>query len=143
MDKLDAGRRSENMRRIRSKNTRPEMMVRQLVVELGFRGYRLHRKDLPGRPDMAWIGRKKAIFVNGCFWHAHDCVKGLRKPKSNQSYWLEKLERNKARDASQRATLIKEGWEVITIWECELADEPSLRRRLTTFLNDARTLPHR
>ena len=83
--------RSENMRRIQGKNTGPEMVVRGLLRTLGYPGYRLHRKDLPGKPDIAYIGRRKVIVINGCFWHGHDCKKGSRRPKSNQDYWLKKM----------------------------------------------------
>ena len=86
--------RSENMRRIQGKNTGPEMVVRGLLRTLGYPGYRLHRKDLPGKPDIAYIGRRKVIVINGCFWHGHDCKKGSRRPKSNQDYWLKKIDRN-------------------------------------------------
>lgn len=91
MDNLDPLRRSENMRRIRSKDTKPELVVRKLVRSLGFTGYRLHRKDILGKPDLAWVGRKLAIYVHGCFWHGHDCKEGIRKPKSRVDYWLPKL----------------------------------------------------
>lgn len=122
------------MRRIKSKDTRPEIFVRRLVRSLGFSGYRIHRKDLPGKPDLAWLGRRKAIYVHGCFWHAHNCVEGMRKPKSNPSYWLEKFDRNRTRDAAHEANLIASGWKVLTIWECELRDEALLISRLTSFL---------
>src|ERR1700735_5319447 len=86
--------RSSTMRAVKSKDTRPEMHVRRIVYALGYR-YRLHRKDLPGKPDLAFIGRRKAIFVNGCFWHGHDCPRGSRAPKTNQAYWTAKISRNR------------------------------------------------
>jgi len=127
--------RSENMRRIRSRDTLPELTVRQRLRELGYTGYRLHRRDLPGTPDIAFIGQKKAIFIHGCFWHGHDCKEGARRPKSNRDYWLPKIDRNKARDAEHQAQLIQQGWSVLTLWECELADDSALLARLRVFLD--------
>jgi DNA mismatch endonuclease, patch repair protein len=135
VDSIDTARRSRNMQRIGSKNTSPELLVRRIVRDLGFTGYRLHRKDLPGKPDLAWIGRKSAIFVHGCFWHAHDCAEGSRKPQSNQTYWLPKLERNRLRDERHLRSLLDAGWCVLVVWECELKDQSSLRNRLASFLN--------
>ena len=136
--------RSENMRRIRSKDTGPEMAVRQMIRALGFSGYRLHRKDLPGKPDIAFIGRKKAVLIHGCFWHGHDCKEGLRKPKSNLDYWLSKIERNRQRDAVHLADLARLGWSVLTVWECELRNTDDLMERLRLFLHEERTpTPHR
>ena len=134
MDKLSPERRSENMRRIRGKDTSPELTVRKLCRELGFTGYRIHRKELPGKPDLAWIGRKLAIFVHGCFWHAHDCSEGLRKPKSNQQYWIPKIERNRLRDAENIKNLRAAGWKVLIIWECELRESISLPKKILQFL---------
>lgn len=134
MDKLSPERRSENMRRIRGTDTFPELAVRKLCRELGFSGYRIHRKELPGKPDLAWIGRKLAIFVHGCFWHAHDCTEGLRKPKSNPHYWIPKIERNQQRDAENIKNLIAAGWDVLIIWECEIADKSLLSQKLLNFL---------
>ena len=130
--------RSENMRRIRSKDTAPELAVRHMLRALGFTGYRLHRKDLPGRPDVAFIGRRKAIVIHGCFWHGHDCKEGLRKPRSNQDYWLPKIERNRQRDAKHLAELTQLGWDVLTVWECELRDLDALAARLAAFMAGAK-----
>lgn len=133
MDKLPRERRSENMRRIKSKNTAPELVVRRLVSGLGHR-YRLHRKGLPGKPDLAFGPKRKVIFVHGCFWHTHEkCVDG-RTPKSNQGYWLPKLTRNITRDKQNIAALEKNGWSVLVIWECETRDEQALTARLREFL---------
>lgn len=129
--------RSENMRRIRSKNTGPELSVRHLIRELGFPGYRIHRKDLPGKPDLAWICRKMAIFVHGCFWHGHNCAEGSRKPKSNQDYWIPKIERNRERDKENVATLEANGWRVLVVWECEIKDKAALSETLIRFLSVA------
>jgi DNA mismatch endonuclease (patch repair protein) len=135
MDKLTPDRRSENMRQIRGKDTAPELAVRKLCQELGFTGYRIHRKDLPGKPDLAWIGRKLAIFVHGCFWHGHECAEGIRKPKSNQDYWIPKIERNRERDIENIAALKAEGWNVLVIWECEITVRYSFLNRLHNFLS--------
>ncbi|HAY09617.1 MAG TPA: very short patch repair endonuclease [Thauera sp.] len=126
--------RGENMRRIRGKNTGPELAVRGLLRALGFTGYRLHRKDLPGRPDVAFVGRRKAILIHGCFWHGHDCKVGRREPKSNRDYWLPKIERNRRRDAAHQVELARLGWSVLTVWECELRDLPALSARLAAFM---------
>lgn len=122
------------MSRIRGKNTGPELAVRGLLQALGFTGYRLHRKDLPGRPDVAFVSRRKAILIHGCFWHGHDCKVGLREPKSNRDYWLPKIERNRRRDAAHQVELARLGWSVLTVWECELRDLETLEARLSSFL---------
>jgi DNA mismatch endonuclease (patch repair protein) len=127
--------RSENMRRIRSKDTGPEITVRKLVRGLGFTGYRLHRKDLPGKPDLAFVGRKLAVFVHGCFWHGHGCKEGLRRPKSNAGYWLPKIASNVERDASHVSKLVDLGWSVLTVWECDLSNPTDLAERLRRFLS--------
>lgn len=128
--------RSENMRRIRSRNTAPELLVRRALRGLGYTGYRLHRRDLPGTPDVAFIGRKKAIFINGCFWHGHECAEGLRRPKSNVDYWLPKIERNRQRDHESIAQLYAQGWTVLVLWECELNDQDWLLDTLDGFLQE-------
>lgn len=135
VDKLTRERRSENMRRIRSKDTKPELKVRRLLHSLGFR-YRLHLKDLPGKPDLAFRSRKKVIFVHGCFFHQHkNCTDG-RLPKSRIEYWAPKLAGNVARDRANRSKLSRSGWKSIVIWDCETDDVPKLEKRLTRFLND-------
>jgi DNA mismatch endonuclease (patch repair protein) len=133
MDKLTPERRSANMRAIRSKHTKPEILVRRALRAAGFPGYRLHRKDLPGRPDIAFIGRKKAILVHGCFWHGHDCREGSRLPKSRRDYWLPKIAGNLERDIRHVEQLKRVGWEVLTIWDCETG-RPDLSERLSRFL---------
>ena len=110
--------RSEMMAAVRSKDTQPEMLVRRLVHGMGYR-YRLHRSDLPGKPDLVLSSRQKIIFVHGCFWHRHTC-KRAHPPKSNTSYWEPKLERNRARDAEQLKVLQSMGWKCMVVWECEL-----------------------
>ena len=136
VDRLTAQARSANMRAIHSKNTKPELVVRKLVHRMGFR-YRLHRYDLPGRPDLVFRGRRKVIFVHGCFWHQHKAqnCKIVRQPKSNDGYWLPKLERNEIRDKAHRKALKEAGWEVLVIWECQVRAADQLHRRLQLFLN--------
>jgi DNA mismatch endonuclease (patch repair protein) len=136
MDSLTPERRSANMRAIRSKGMKPELLVRRIAHRLGYR-FRLHRNDLPGKPDLAFIGRKKAIFVHGCFWHQHPDphCSDARVPKSNLSYWIPKLERNVARDTIQRRALEEGGWKVLTVWDCETKDVVKLQQRIRTFLD--------
>jgi len=114
---------------------KPELLVRRHVHSLGYR-YRLHRKDLPGKPDLVFGPRRKVIFVHGCFWHLHpdpDCV-DARIPKSNTDYWRPKLERNVERDRQQIAALSEAGWKVFTIWECETKDMENVMHRVAMFL---------
>lgn len=133
MDKISPERRSENMRRIRSKNTKPEMTVRSLIHRAGYR-YRLHRKGLPGKPDIVFGPRHKVIFVHGCFWHQHSCRDG-RIPDSNRPYWQPKLERTVERDKEHRLKLKKMGWKSLIIWECQLKSESTVMRRIKKFLD--------
>ncbi|WP_457796126.1 very short patch repair endonuclease [Methylocystis sp. S23] len=125
--------RSAIMRAVKSRNTSPERAVRALLRAFA-PGYRLHRKDVPGNPDIAYVGRKQAIFVHGCFWHGHDCARGARTPKANADYWRAKIARNVARDAAHRERLAALGWQALTIWECELKDREALERKLRAFL---------
>jgi DNA mismatch endonuclease (patch repair protein) len=134
-DKLTPERRSENMRRINSRGTKPELAVRRLAYSLGYR-YRLHRKDLPGKPDLVFGPRRKVVFVHGCFWHRHDdpvCPDG-RTPRSNEGYWLPKLARNKERDGANIGALEAAGWRVLVIWECEMRNVEALKARLVAFI---------
>ncbi len=121
--------RSAVMARIKGRDTGPERAVRRRLTDMGLR-YRLHRRDLPGRPDMALGPRKVAVFVHGCFWHGHDCPRGSRKPKANAAFWEAKIARNRARDARNLSDLAALGWRGLTIWECELRDDDALRARL-------------
>lgn len=135
MDTISTARRSANMSRIRAKDTSPELALRRLIHAAGFR-YSLHRKDLPGKPDLVFSSRRKVIFVHGCFWHQHqhqDCIETHR-PQSNRDYWLPKLHRNQERDNRARQELLKEGWSVLTVWECELKTLASVERRVLKFL---------
>jgi DNA mismatch endonuclease (patch repair protein) len=125
--------RSENMRAIRSKDTVPEMAVRSLVHGLGYR-FRLHRADLPGKPDLVFPARRKVIFVHGCFWHSHGCKAGLI-PGTNQDFWLPKLLRNKLRDGENLEALAELGWAPLVVWQCELRDSGSLLLKIKRFLD--------
>lgn len=118
MDTLSPEDRSNLMGRIRGKNTKPEMVVRRLVHRMGYR-YRLHRKDLPGRPDLVFAARRKVIFVHGCFWHQHEGCRLAYKPKTRVAFWHTKLEANRARDTRNQHDLRAAGWDVLVIWECE------------------------
>ena len=126
-------KRSAVMRRVRSRDTSPELKVRRLLTRLGVR-YQLHRKDLPGNPDIVMPGRRLALFVHGCFWHGHDCARGARVPQANRDYWLGKVGRNRARDIASRAALEAAGWRVEALWECEMKDEAALAERLKALL---------
>ncbi|SRR6266576_1077968 len=126
--------RRRTMQAVKSKNTSPELLVRSLTHRMGYR-FRLHRKDLPGKPDLVFPGRRKAIFVHGCFWHGHDCARGARVPKSNRDYWTKKIARNKERDLAACDRLTALGWKIKVLWECGLKDEKPLRRELRHFLN--------
>lgn len=137
MDNIDPLRRSHNMRQIRAKNTMSELQIRRIVWRLGYAGYRLYRADLPGKPDLAWLKKKKAIFINGCFWHGHSCKEGRRKPKSNVDYWIPKIQRNIDRDRINVKQLKKLGWQVLVVWECQLIDNVQLTRKINKFFSDA------
>lgn len=134
-DKLSPERRSRNMAAIRGKDTKPELIVRSLVYSLGYR-YRLHRKDLPGKPDLVFGSRRKVIFVHGCFWHGCERTGCLdaRRPKSNTGYWNPKIEGNKSRDEKHLQALQSEGWQVLVVWDCETKDAAALKRRIVCFL---------
>jgi len=132
-DRLSTEQRSANMRRIKGRDTTPELMVRRMAHAIGYR-YRLHRKDLPGKPDLVFGPRRKLIFVHGCFWHQHEGCRAGRIPGSNIGYWAPKLRRNTERDAAARAALEARGWEVLIVWDCETRDESALRIRLSNFL---------
>jgi len=119
---------------VRSKNSRAEMVVRKLVFALGYR-YRLHVRDLPGKPDLAFRKLRKVIFVHGCFWHRHGSCSLARLPKSRPEFWIPKLEGNKQRDQRNKEALEKEGWRVLTIWECEIKDRDQLQATIGRFLD--------
>ena len=138
MDSLTPKQRSARMALIRSKNTRPERAVRASLHRLGYR-FRLHRKDLPGVPDIVFPSRKVVVFVHGCFWHAHGgkCT-GSNMPKSRKAYWRGKFEANKARDKKNKQLLRKAGWNVVTVWECETRRQTSMLAKLAKRLGPPR-----
>ncbi len=129
MDTVSKEVRSRNMSAIRSKNTKPEAVVRSLLFALGYR-YRLHRKDLPGKPDIVLKKHNTIIFVHGCFWHHHKNCRRANWPKSNQEYWLPKIQRNIERDKIHIRKLKKEGWEVLVIWECQIKNMDKLSLKI-------------
>lgn len=133
-DVLTPAQRKLNMSRIRNKNTRPEIIVRSIVYRLGYR-YRLNVSELPGKPDLVFRSRKKLIFVHGCFWHMHDCIYGNVKPKTNTEFWELKREGNVKRDARIIDTLVKDGWEVLVIWECWTRDTSFLENKIIEYLS--------
>ena len=135
-DVFSPEKRSAVMRQVKGKNTAPELAVRRLMTAMGLR-YRLHRADLPGKPDIVLPGRKLAIFVHGCFWHGHDCARGARVPKANRDYWMAKVGRNRARDEGNREKLEALGWRVEVVWECDLKDQAGLEARLADMLRGA------
>ncbi|MCY4557696.1 MAG: very short patch repair endonuclease [Chloroflexi bacterium] len=132
MDTRTPQQRRRIMQAVKSKDTKPELIVRRVLHRMGYR-YRLHRKDLPGKPDIVFVSRRKAIFVHGCFWHAHDCPKG-RLPKSRLDYWQPKLDRNKQRDRTKVEQLRSLGWSVLVIWQCQTADLEALSFCLQDFV---------
>lgn len=121
------------MAAVRNKDTKPEMLVRRLAHKLGYR-FRLHRRDLPGKPDLVFPGRRAVIFVHGCFWHDHNCPKGQKRPVANADWWEKKLAVNRSRDEASVTTLEAAGWRVLTVWECSLRDQAHLSDELRAFL---------
>lgn len=134
MDKLSQKHRSWNMSRIRSENTSPEKIVRSMLHRMGYR-FRLHRKDLPGKPDIVLPKYKTVIEVRGCFWHRHEGCKETTMPKTNQNFWLEKFRKNVERDRANERKLQELGWQVIIIWECEVKNTENLASRLAAINN--------
>lgn len=137
MDRLTPAERSAHMAKIRRSNTKPEMVVRRLLHRLGYR-FRIQLKGVPGRPDVAFTSRRKAIMVHGCFWHQHGC-KSSRVPTTRSDFWSQKFARNKERDERLKAQAEAHGWEVLVVWECETVDQPGLCERLTGFLGPTRS----
>jgi DNA mismatch endonuclease (patch repair protein) len=134
VDTVSPARRSEIMRLVRSKNTKPELQVRRLVHSMGYR-YRLHSKILPGHPDLVFAGLHRVIFVHGCFWHRHAGCAQARLPKSRTDFWIPKLEANRKRDSASKRRLVQNGWRVLTIWECQVKNADKLRGRIGRFLD--------
>lgn len=135
-DTISKERRSKIMAHISSKNTQPEMIVRKALHDLGYR-YRLHRRDLPGSPDLVFPARRKIIFVHGCFWHGHHCRKGKR-PSTNCGFWDRKLDRNIQRDAKNIEELRQTGWQVLVIWECGINASADWMEEAIEFLDRPR-----
>ncbi|KQU83238.1 endonuclease [Mesorhizobium sp. Root102] len=137
MDTLSTIERSERMARIHGRDTKPEMVVRRLLHGMGYR-YRLHRGDLPGKPDIAFGKRKKAIFIHGCFWHRHDdpTCRLARLPKSRLEFWEPKLSANAKRDTLNQEALKRLGWNVLVVWECELRQSEQLENKLRQFVGE-------
>jgi DNA mismatch endonuclease (patch repair protein) len=123
------------MSQVRSENTTPEIAVRRLIFGMGYR-YRLHGKQLPGKPDLVFSGRKKVIFVNGCFWHGHKGCRYARLPKTRVDFWRAKMKTNRARDRKNVASLERNGWKVLTIWQCELKNLDKLTSKLNDFFEN-------
>lgn len=137
MDTLSPDQRSERMARVRSKDSRIEMVVRRLVFSMGYR-YRLHRRDLPGCPDLVFPSLRRVIFVHGCFWHRHEgCA---RTPKSNLAFWLPKLQENRARDERNMRLLKDMGWKHMVVWECQLRDASKVEAEISEFLGGRREI---
>lgn len=137
MDTLTTAERSAIMGRVRSKNTRPEIAVRRLFHKLGHR-FRLHRSDLPGRPDMVLTGPRVAVFVHGCFWHRHAGCASTRTPKSRVGFWEGKFSDNVRRDRAARRALRRDGWRVLVVWECQVANVTRLENRIRRFMEGTR-----
>ena len=136
MDTLNRKERSQRMSLIRNRDTKPEMLVRRLVHKSGYR-YRLHRPNLPGKPDLVFPAQKKVIFVHGCFWHRHPRCGLARLPKSRLGFWLPKLTENRRRDLKNLRRLKRLGWLVEIVWECETVDQSALVQKLHSFLSES------
>jgi DNA mismatch endonuclease Vsr len=139
-DTLSKERRSANMRAVRTRNTRPEILVRRIARKLRHR-MRLHPRNLPGKPDLTFPGIRKAVFVHGCFWHQHEGCRRATMPTTNRRFWRTKLRRNAVRDIEQLAAIRKLGWRAMVIWECEIKNEKRLAARLRRFLGGRVSLP--
>lgn len=140
MDRMTPAQRRACMQRVRSRDTVPEKMLRSSLHRAGYR-FRLYRRALPGNPDVVFPGRRKVIFVHGCFWHSHRCRSNLR-PKSNESYWIKKLDGNKKRDARNKRQLTALGWRSLVLWECEVRADKALKKALN-FLEERTQQPRK
>lgn len=134
-DNLNPSDRKRTMQQVRSVDTKPEMVVRRMLHGMGYR-YRLHRSDLPGKPDIVFIRQRCVIFVHGCFWHSHNCKAGVKRPKTNKDYWQNKLEKNRLRDEVHQEQLKANGWNVLIVWECDVKQLEQLQSKLITFLEN-------
>jgi len=135
-DVFSVEKRSEVMRAVKGANTKPELKLRKALFARGFR-YRLHARDLPGKPDLVFPRYRSVIFINGCFWHGHDCARGARVPKSNRDYWLAKVARNKARDEDIVKALAALGWRAYIVWECSLQNVDDAADKAARWLKRA------
>jgi DNA mismatch endonuclease (patch repair protein) len=134
-DRITPQQRSYNMSRIRAKDTGPELAVRRFVHSQGYR-YRVHRHDLPGSPDLVFPQYRKVIFVNGCFWHRHNCPEGQLMPSTNLAYWEGKFAATRKRDIDHLRALHEAGWKVLIIWQCQIANRVTFHQRVLTFLKN-------
>lgn len=137
---MDPAQRSAHMAKIKSKNTKPEVLLRKALHALGYR-YRLHDRKLPGKPDLVFPSRKKVVFINGCFWHGHDCPVGSRLPKTNTEFWRDKRAKNQARDERQLAQLDLLGWESLVVWECDVKAAQGVPIEVREYLDGRRSEP--
>ena len=133
-DHLTVEARSRNMAQVKDRNTKPEMLVRRLLHGMGYR-FRLHRKDLPGKPDIVLPKHRKIIFINGCFWHGHPGCKRATRPANNREFWDNKIDGNITRDARNTEALTAAGWEVLIVWECQIRDQEQLKKLLSSFIS--------
>lgn len=133
MDTLSSLDRSKNMRAIKGRDTGPELIVRRLLHAMGYR-FRLHRRDLPGSPDVVLPRHRVAVLIHGCFWHRHSCSRGRSKPRTRRAFWRTKFAGNEVRDRRSLRALRREGWRVIVVWECQTGEVDRLRERLARFL---------
>ena len=136
MIKETSEQRSRIMRAVKGRDTVPELAVRRLVHGMGYR-FRLHRKDLPGKPDLVFPRLHRVVFVHGCFWHGHDCVRGARIPVKNRDYWTKKIARNRERDQTAHIALTALEWMVCVLWECKIKQQEHVHRKLRRFLGQA------
>jgi len=136
-DVYNSEKRSEIMARVRVTGSKPELIVRQVAHGLGYR-FRLHRPDLPGKPDIVFPRYRRVIFVHGCFWHGHKGCAKAKRPSSNRAFWDRKLSRNLERDCENAVVLRKTGWKVLVIWECETKDRECLAAKISRFLEEHR-----
>ena len=130
-----------HMAKVKSKNTAPELKLRRLLLDMGYRGYRIHYGKLPGRPDVVFTKYRKVIFVPGCFWHGHNCKAGRNTPRTNKDYWEPKLLRNVDRDKKRLRQIRKKGWRVLVVWECQLKNPEFMQKRLKEFMRSSGIKP--
>ncbi len=135
MDHVTPHKRSKIMAAVRSKDTKPEMMIRRLVYSMGYR-YKLHSDALPGKPDLVFSSKKKVVFVHGCFWHGHNGCNKAQLPKSRTDFWQDKIENNVRRDKRVKRALNRKGWRYLIIWQCQINNLEKVKAKIYTFLNN-------